>query len=98
MRSLKFVAEPRGSRRGRGLTVRALQAPLVSRGFAPSIRGIVCQLASRILALVPQPAPTQAREVVSDLSAVQTPPQLPRIRRVALPPLPFGPGRPRSCP
>jgi len=35
------------------------------------------------------PAPTQAREVVSDLSAVQTPPQSARIRRVALAPIPL---------
>jgi len=33
------------------------------------------------------PAPIQAREVVSDLSAVQTPPQSARIRRVALAPI-----------
>src|SRR2546425_12723942 len=35
------------------------------------------------------PAPTQAREVVSDLSAVQTRPQSARIRHVALPPIPL---------
>src|SRR5436853_1444990 len=34
------------------------------------------------------PAPTQAREVVSDLSADRTPPQSTRIRRVALVPHP----------
>ena len=41
------------------------------------------------LPLSPQPAPIQAREVVSDLSAVQTPPQSARIRRVALAPIPL---------
>ena len=36
------------------------------------------------------PAPIQAREVVSDLSAVQTPPpQSARIRRMALAPVPL---------
>ena len=74
MRSPKFVAEPRGKSARSWIDGPGPSGLLVSRGFAPSIRGIVCQLASRILALVPQPAPTQAREVVSDLSTVQTPP------------------------
>jgi len=69
---------------------RTPSGPLVLKGFAPSIGAIECQLASRILALVPNnPAPGQAREVVSDLSAVQTPPQSARIRRAALAPIPL---------
>src|SRR5437867_11709398 len=35
------------------------------------------------------PAPIQARKVVSDLSAVQTPPQSARIRRVGIAPIPL---------
>ena len=37
----------------------------------------------------PDRAPTQARQVVSDLSAEQTPPQSARIRRVAIAPIPL---------
>ena len=37
----------------------------------------------------PDRAPTQARQVVSDLSAEQAPPQSARIRRVAIAPIPL---------
>src|SRR2546426_1126275 len=78
--------------------IRALR-PILLKGFAPSVCGILCQLASRILALFPHnPAPTQAHEVVSGLSADQTPPLSARIPRVALAPNPVGLPRPRSWP
>src|SRR5438876_11658208 len=98
MRSPKSVAEPRG---------KSARSWIDGAGpFGPACLERVCTFdpwdrmsvgLAKSCPVSPKLAPTQGREVLSDLLAVQTPLQFARIRRVALAPIRWL-GRPRSCP